>query len=81
MRTKFTQLATDVPKLGHDRPGAISRPHGAFPVVSEGHDSCRRFQELTVAGARAVSGGDERQESGGHAEGAVALGAEFSHLD
>ena len=57
--------------MRHDRPGAISlslslslsRPHGAFPVVSEGHDSCGRFQESTGAGARAVSGGDERQQT------------------
>ena len=56
-------------------------PHGAFPVVSDGHDSLGRFQEL--AGAEGGSARDSNEEEGarwdsGHAEGAVGTGARNS---
>ena len=74
--------------MRHDRPGAIfsllspsrraGRADGAFPVVGEGHESRGRFQESTGgAGARAEA--EERQESGGHAEGG-GFGV-LTHLD
>ena len=52
-------------------------PHGAFPVVSDGHDSLCRFQEL--AGAEGESARDSNEEGGGgQAEGAVGTGARDS---
>ena len=54
---------------------SLSMPlHGAFPVVSDGHDSLCRFQES--AGAEGASARDSNEEEdGGQAEGAVGTGA------